>query len=207
MLDIGANIGNHALFLARHCSAVHCYEPNPRVLRRLERNIELNGAENIIVHGFGLGEDNEIATFHENVDGNVGASSFVKPFGDCREVQLPIRNAGEAVAELHLDRLDLVKVDVEGMEETVFRALLGTINRFKPAIAFEFRGQLEDVRGFDEIRSLLSGYQIYEAQFSPAEGSFFARIAWNLRKAGMPDLVPVQKVEPRAYENLVALPA
>lgn len=42
MLDVGANIGNHALYLADLFDEVHCFEPSPKAADRLEENIGLS---------------------------------------------------------------------------------------------------------------------------------------------------------------------
>ena len=194
MLDIGANIGNHALYLARACSAVHCFEPNPRAYARLERNIALNKATNIRVHRFGLGRSDETATFYENTSGNLGASGFRSCEGERRD--LPIRNADDAVAELGLSRIDLVKIDVEGMEAEVLSGLRETIARFRPVIAFEYSGHKQP--NWSLIHEALSGYEFFEP--------LFRRGFAGLLNGGMPKLQPVARPEDRWYESFIAIP-
>jgi len=194
MLDIGANIGNHALYLARECSAVHCFEPNPRAYARLERNIALNKAANIQVHRFGLGSRDETATFHENASGNLGASGFRSSEGERRE--LPIRNADDAVAELGLSRIDLVKIDVEGMEPEVLSGLSKTIATFRPIIAFEYSGHKH--ANWALIQEALSGYEFFEPVFRRGIAALF--------NGGMAELHPVGRPEDRWYESLIAVP-
>jgi FkbM family methyltransferase len=204
VVDVGANIGSHALYLARKCRSVHCFEPNPSALRRLRRNIELNGATNVTVHPFALGRRNETAPFYENTSDNLARSGFVERTG--RRIDLPIRQADEAISELKLIRLDLIKIDVEGMEESVFRGLQQTIARYRPLIDFEFLGQWRGQSQFDAITRLLPGYRIVEPRFSPSEGSIFERAAWNVRHRGRAELIPIDTPENRPYENLLALP-
>jgi FkbM family methyltransferase len=48
-LDIGANIGYCTLSLAERCKQVVAYEPDPRSLKILKKNIKLNRLENVIV--------------------------------------------------------------------------------------------------------------------------------------------------------------
>lgn len=194
MLDIGANIGNHALYLARKCSQVHCFEPNPRAFSRLERNISLNLAANISVHRVGLGSYDETATFYENASGNLGASGFKASDGETRE--LPLRNADQAVAELELPRLDLVKIDVEGMEPEVVSGLSKTIARFRPIVAFEYSGHRH--ADWPVIDAALTDYDFFEPIFSEGLASFL--------NGGMPRLKPIMAPENRWYESLVAMP-
>jgi FkbM family methyltransferase len=203
VLDVGANIGNHALYLARRCAEVHCFEPHPAALERLRRHISINGIHNIVVHPFGLGDKDEVAPFYE-VSGNLGAGTFVG--AGASGLALPIRNADNAIAELDLQRIDFIKVDVEDMEERVFRGLKKTLERFRPLIDFEFHGEHRSNDDFRAIRDHLRGYRISEVRFSP-DGAGVAERFWrNVTRAGTPDLVPVETPESRWYENLLAIP-
>jgi len=206
VVDIGANIGNHALYLARKCAVVHCFEPNPRALERLARNISLNGFTNVVVHPFGLGEKDETARFYDNIGENLGCGSFVAPNGPTTEIELPIHHAGTAISELNLDRLDFIKMDIEHMEGVVLRALGDVLKRFRPMVAFEFDGTTRTVDDFARIRRLLEGFDLFEPRFSPEDGRIVERVKWNLRSAGAPDLVPISVPEPRWYENVIAIP-
>lgn len=179
VLDIGANIGNHALFLSRKAGEVHCFEPNPRAYRRLERNIALNRISNIRVHRFGLGDRNLTARFTET-PGNLGAGHFDQD-GD---IELQIRKGDDAIS---LPRIDLIKSDVEGMEARVFKGLRGTIRKQRPVIAFE----CHDIEGWEAIRENLPGYHIVEPVFT--------------RLSPVPNLVPVET--PTWHECLIALPS
>ena len=63
MLDVAANIGNHALYLRNLFDEVHCLEPSPRVADRLDENIGLNGATNVRVHRLGLRSSDALIPF------------------------------------------------------------------------------------------------------------------------------------------------
>lgn len=179
VLDIGANIGNHALFLSKKASEVHCFEPNPCAYGRLERNIRLNRASSVRVHRFGLGDRDMSACFSET-SGNLGASHF----GKDGNLELLIRKGDDAIS---LPRIDLIKIDVEGMEASVFKGLRGTIRKHRPAIAFE----CHDTESWDAIRDSLPGYRIVEPVFT--------------RLSPAPKLVPVET--PTWHECLIALPS
>lgn len=57
--DVGANIGHHSLFMAKHCAHVHAFEPYAAVAEKLEQKIAKNNISNIVVHQVGLGLKNE----------------------------------------------------------------------------------------------------------------------------------------------------
>ena len=57
--DIGANIGQHSLFMCKFASEVHAFEPFQQVSDSLRKHIELNQIENIQIHDVGLSNGNE----------------------------------------------------------------------------------------------------------------------------------------------------
>lgn len=208
MLDVGANIGNHALFLHPNCSAVHCFEPNPRALRRLEENIALNDARNIVVHRFGLGDSDRFELFIDNDTGNLGGSRFVREaLASTAAKQLPIRSGDQIVSELDLPRLDYIKVDVESFEPEVFRGLRRTIARHRPIVSFEHHGDKVGNEVFEDICRHLPGYRIFELTYAPVGSSLLKRTAWHFAHGGRPELTEVLRPGSRSYENLVAIPA
>lgn len=131
-LDIGANIGNHSIFLSRYFSKVISIEPNPYTFQILKFNTQF--FSNITIYNFGLGDKREqLIMFEDNV--NYGATSAVYKSGTASEVNINV----ETLDEISLDTSDisLIKIDVEGME---YRVLLGSVNFIKkenPIIVME----------------------------------------------------------------------
>lgn len=210
MLDIGANIGNHAIFLAAGCGEVHCYEPNPKVAARLRRNIAYNNLANrIFVYEYGLGNRDEVLTFAEYVDGNLGASKFVRPDEGVginqRTMQLEVKCAATAVEALNLPRIDFIKIDVEGMEEEVLTALKPIIARYRPIVAFEHHEQLVDPDTYSRIKDVFNNYKFMEPCFMPPV-SAKDKLIWNIKHDGGPLLVEVIEPECRTYDNILAFP-
>ncbi|MEH3104790.1 MAG: FkbM family methyltransferase [Sphingomonas phyllosphaerae] len=211
MLDIGANIGNHALYLAPHIAAIHAFEPNPVTFARLKHNVTRNALDDrITLHHIGLGDDEGMFRFASNVSGNLGASGFLRDDAatDARVevIELPIRRADDYVAGLDLSRIDFVKMDVEGWEASVFRGLAGTIARYRPIVAFEYHGHEQPRSDFDAIAAALPGYIIVDPTFAAAKASYAAKALWAIRRAGWPELRRVTEPEPRTYESLLAFP-
>ena len=123
VFDVGANCGATTVHFARHYpdSEVHSFEPGSEARAYLERNAARYA--NVRVHPVGLystdGEmplflgDNDLgmASIHPR-DGNRDESEFVR-----------LRAAASWAAEHGIDRIDVLKVDVEGAEVEVLTSL------------------------------------------------------------------------------------
>lgn len=131
VVDAGANIGNHSIFFSKVCGAgqCHAFEPNSAAIAILKRNIAENELENVVVHECGL-SDREGFLRLESVDvSNLGGARFANS------------DAGTVPAvtldSLELERVDFLKIDVEGMGPNVLRGAAATIARDHPAIMIE----------------------------------------------------------------------
>lgn len=204
-IDIGANIGNHTIFLSATFTQIHCFEPNPVALERLKDHISLNRITNVSVHSFGLSDRDMQLPFHQNNDGNLGASGFVEREDDCT-LYLEVRRGDEYIDGLGLQRIDFMKVDVEGHEPAVLLGLRRTISRFRPVLAFEFHSHMASSGDFATISKCMPGYIFAEARHAPADASLMDKLRWNYAHQGVPILNRVITPEPRTYENILAFP-
>ena len=154
-MDVGANVGTHMLAVSEYCKQLHCFEPYPRALESLERHVAINDLTQANVHKFGLSDSNVVMDYYENSTQNFGAGSFEKDHGNlAREAayQLPLRVGDEVVDELGIQRIDLIKIDVEGHELSVLRGLREKLVEHRPFVFWEFGpttlGLLEDEASF-----------------------------------------------------------
>lgn len=140
LLDVGANIGYHALRLAiREPQArVHAFEPLPQSFEFLSRNIAANGlAGRVRAHAHGLSKANGSFEFFIAPENGTNASLLnVAQRADARRVvglalKLDdwVSNTGEAP--------DYIKVDVEGAELWVFEGAAQTLAQHKPKVFTE----------------------------------------------------------------------
>jgi FkbM family methyltransferase len=200
MIDIGANIGNHAIYLASVFDKIYCFEPAVQIAERLESNISLNGFSNVEVHRIGLSDRNEFLHFKLDCTGNLGASHFQETPDD-DTIELPVRLGDQYLADI--DRIDFIKVDAERHEREVFRGLRDTIAKHRPIIAFELHGG-EGEAYLDQIRSVLQGYLLTEPTFAPWKASRLAKFIWQIK--GRPTFPEIRSPQPRFYENVIAFP-
>lgn len=133
-LDIGANIGNHTLYVGKflHASRIVCIEPNPPAIALLESNVWLNGLTRIVdgnYLGTGLSDtaqENVAMRYHHS---NLGAGRVVPGEGEIRLERADVLLAGQ--------RFDLVKIDVEGMELAVLAGMSGLLAEHRPKMFIE----------------------------------------------------------------------
>lgn len=131
VVDVGANIGNHALYFAVIRGAtVHAFEPNPVALEYLNANVDASKARNVHVHAVGL-SDTE-------------GRGEIAPAEDLGMARIERSNSGE-IDLRPLDsygfppepRIAVLKIDVEGGEARVLMGALETIRTHSPIIAME----------------------------------------------------------------------
>ncbi len=141
VLDVGANIGTHAVAFAGmvgSAGAVLAFEPVLCNFNLLCANIAFSGHQNIIPHRAIVGNDIGTRTMLQ-IDQNQSAN-----FGMVNaHEQVKISNGdGISVSELYIDSLelracDLIKIDVEGSERLVLDGAVRTIDEYEPVIQAE----------------------------------------------------------------------
>jgi FkbM family methyltransferase len=162
VLDIGANIGNHALAFATRAAQVHAFEPIPMIHAVLQQNVAQNALHNVQTHMIALSDTQGDSVINLDTSGNLGASSFDNQAAGAQGIMVHKRRGDDVVAELGLTRVDLVKIDVEAHEAYVLRGLMQTLQRYKPFITMEWNDPLtiERLRGSAELVFLQANYQI-----------------------------------------------
>lgn len=128
--DVGANVGYHSLLLAVTAKRgfVHSFEPVPSNYHLLSANVLLNGLGNVAVNNCAVGSAQEEADFFITRD--AAFSSFVDTgrMPVVERVRVPVVTLDQYCQQRGIERIDFLKVDVEGAEEKVIngaKQLLG----------------------------------------------------------------------------------
>lgn len=122
-VDIGANAGVYSLW-AHVCSGgqarVLAFEPDPEMRRRLTFNLATNGIATVRLLPWALSDRDGSATFWVK-DGQRGENSLEAPPDTAGRTRLevPVRTLAAVLAEQGLDRIDVMKIDVEGHEAPI----------------------------------------------------------------------------------------
>jgi FkbM family methyltransferase len=127
VLDVGANIGNHTLWMAKVCGfQVHAFEPV--MPHAVYANVVLNELQNdVTVWPCGLGS--EPGKFYHEGKGVLKPGQSKQSTDETFEIL--------RLDELGIENVALMKIDVEGMELDVLRGGLTTIERDRPVILTE----------------------------------------------------------------------
>lgn len=148
-LDVGANIGNHAQFFASRFRFVYCVEPGKIAGHVLTANLLATGRNNFRVIHCALGDRVARGRLAEVRAGNLGSSTVdtIDAVGD-----FDIVPGDQLAADIELADLQLVKVDVEGLEPQVMTGLRATLGRQQPLLCVEIleAERLTELRGILE---------------------------------------------------------
>ncbi len=153
VLDVGANVGMFTLRQAFRGARVFAFEPNPDAFNRLERNIRENHlSSRATAFPCALGERTGRAGLIRT-----GATIMTRMTVDGGE-EVDVRTLDDVVRELELERIAILKVDVEGAEGAVLRGGRRALSRTErvvmeyhsPELLAEVRAVLGNA-GFKEV--------------------------------------------------------
>jgi FkbM family methyltransferase len=133
VVDAGAHIGVVTVLLAglAPLGHVHAFEPVPENHAHLTANVAANALDNVTVHRAAVFDtDGEISVEY---DATYPGGSHVGQGG----ATVPSVRFDTWAAAAELDRLDLVKLDVEGVELAVLDGATETLRRFRPILVVE----------------------------------------------------------------------
>jgi FkbM family methyltransferase len=149
VIDVGANIGFHTVLLSRQLRAgrLLAVEPTANALRRLRRNVELNGVGDKVTVFEGVASNApgslEISTVND-------AEEFSSLGGIRHPAMAGVPTTLERVAATTIDELTqtlglapgFIKIDVEGFEHFVFEGAVHTLETHRPVIVSELSDYL-----------------------------------------------------------------
>ncbi len=143
MIDVGAGIGMFALAAASLVGPegrVHAIEPLRRNAVLLERSAQESGLRNIAVVDAAAGERAGTLRLltHPSTSNSATPAAAGERLSSTGSVGIDVRMLRLDDAFASLERLDLVKIDVAGMEPAVVRGAERLLRRFRPALVCEF---------------------------------------------------------------------
>lgn len=189
--DVGSYFGYYALRAAAAGAQVFAFEPLPGNFDLLTENIRLNDQKNVEAVPCAISDQIGKVSFSAPPAGNRGMGALAFREGH-RRVTVQSTTLDAFVKERQLQRLDVMKIDVEGAEVAVLKGAKETLARFRPKMLVEYNPTCLHRCGAtgDDLLKLLR-----EADYE----------LFMLTKRG---LKPFQKPDSAEdYLNLICLPA
>lgn len=141
-VDVGANIGTTALPMAYFSGdqgRVVAFEPHPMLHSRLQRHVEANEMARFVeVRSEALSDRNgdcKLAAVEQSARNH--GQSFVVQNRSVSGCSVPTRTLDGIIAELGIDHVSLVKMDVQGSETMVLRGGADVLSRCRPLLLTE----------------------------------------------------------------------
>ncbi len=157
-VDVGAHIGAYAIPIAKKARKVIAFEPNKYSFELLTRNILLNHLTNIAAYNVAVSKKSGSLLFSygsEPVYSRIIDSDQSSGITVLENVKQPNNNNNTYVVNtidldselLKEDRIDWIKIDVEGHELDVLEGAMQIIQMYKPKIIIELMsGNLQKMK-------------------------------------------------------------
>lgn len=180
VVDMGAHIGGFAVRAARLAQdgQVYAYEASSKNFVLLTENRKLNNLGNLYIENSAVSNQRGLMPFYTPSDNRIlgsllqNTSSFVET--------VPTKTFSDIIAEHAINRIDFLKVDVEGAEfDILFADPDKTLSRTRK-IVMEFHEFKGDKRSHHDLVNLLSSHGfdvVVEKAIFPQPGWFGTGIA------------------------------
>jgi FkbM family methyltransferase len=162
-IDIGAEYGHYSLMLSGNFKKVLAFEPSPKAFPHLVNNIRILKAKNILALKCAISDKDGISSFY--IATKRGYSSLIRRNGIEIEKVVKCRTFTllTILRLLHLSKVDLVKVDVEGAEYMVLKGAEPVVEKIKSWVV-----EIHDISiERDVIKYFLShGYRVVKLDYN-----------------------------------------
>ena len=198
VLDLGAHQGLYTLlasFRVGPSGKVISFEPSPRERKALRLHRILNRRSNVMIQGLAVGEENMEADLYV-VKEATGFNSLRPPdvhgVTSMFTLRVPVVRLDDWLADHQIDRVDFVKMDIEGGELAALRGATQLLERRpRPVILAEV----------EDVRTLPWGYRAQEV----IDYLIHKQYAWfSLLADGSVERLDLTKAE--LDRNFVAIP-
>lgn len=164
VFDVGANIGEITLVAARRTTSIGkviAFEPVNSIADRLDEHVRENALTWVSTHRLGLsdrqGEANIYASCNQwkSTEPHRGLGSLYPGDENASPLQsIPLATLDNFISNNPQERLDLIKLDIEGAELPCLRGAKSTLQHFKPMLIIEVQADTSKAAGYEQSEIL-----------------------------------------------------
>jgi len=139
VLDVGANIGYYTVIFSKlvgEFGKVFAFEPTKHFREVLKQNVESNKLKNIEIIDVGLSNK----TQKLSIDIGPSSATLHSPDGYDHIVgneDISLITLDEFIRSRKLEKIDFIKIDIDGHEPLLFKGAWETLDKYSPVIIFE----------------------------------------------------------------------
>jgi FkbM family methyltransferase len=170
IFDVGGNIGFTAMYFStlNSTACIFAFEPHPKTFQRAQDNLSVNNFKNIYFQKLGLGDKPDTVKLFEVNSNNPGMNRIIPGNNDFPHVTIEIDTIDNFVQVKGIEKIDFMKIDVEGFELSVLKGAAKTFQKQLPILFIELDDDnlRENNSSAKELVELLSSYgykKIYRA--------------------------------------------
>lgn len=159
IFDVGSNIGTISVWLAKIFpkGQIYCFEAQPQVYYQLCGNISINNLFNVDAFNLAVSSETGFLEFKEPnyfKNNDFGTFSLIEEKIDTSSKTKVVQSTtlDMFVSNYQIKKVDLIKIDVEGMDLNVLKGSVNILNEFLPVIYIEHfdnrKSMLDDIKDF-----------------------------------------------------------
>lgn len=158
-IDVGANVGFFTILASPHFTRVVAFEPTPSTYKRLKDNVLFNALSNVEIHPCALSDKIGEAVLYENPLNRGGNSlegfneNYIIESGKSGwgSYSIATSTLDEFIQGRGFDKIDLIKLDVEGHEGRVLLGARNCLSKYLPILFVE----ISSVSRYKQLKQLL----------------------------------------------------
>jgi FkbM family methyltransferase len=180
VIDIGANVGMFSVYAAKLASrgVVYGFEPEIKNFSRLKKHKALNKVNNLNIENVGISNKRKRIKLYLEKINDGGHSAFKSKYENLKETvysseMVSVIPLKEVFDKHKIKRCHFLKIDCEGEESRLLRALPKSYFKRIDKIALEFHPNIDEVRLARFLRE--QGFRVTIHHLGDVLGMIFAR--------------------------------
>jgi len=165
-IDLGSNLGYYTLLeskLVGNSGKVFAFEPSPITYENFKKNLEINHITNVYHYNVALGNINGKIKFLVSKMSNwCRIVDDSKKTLDDNIIEVPMLTLDDFSTKNKLEKIDFIRMDIEGYESKAYSGMTEIIKKFKPELYMEihpvFMGVEKTIEFLQQLKN--DGYEI-----------------------------------------------